>query len=232
MFEFEEWVGAHWHRFITRYASATFPEAAVSLDQVKKSVGILFRANGGANGKRIEAASARDYLLRQNLLQKIAGNQAQVSVAWSDKESLRLPEQLAVYPDSRLNRDLYLWLALLAASFENINHCQFSHWGRDNQGMVQHLLQTYPALNQRYQHLVEQLLPFRPDIKQLHPSEAALEQAIQNALINPGSVYEFPRSNRAPQPVPLWLYPSCDMNKVQDYKSLPDAEQDEGLVTT
>ncbi|MBG4582803.1 hypothetical protein I5F53_08480, partial [Pseudomonas aeruginosa] len=46
--ELEEWVGAHWHRFITRHASGEFEAARVTLESMRRPLGMLFRALGGA----------------------------------------------------------------------------------------------------------------------------------------------------------------------------------------
>ncbi|HGN2692299.1 TPA: hypothetical protein ACKR1H_003447, partial [Pseudomonas aeruginosa] len=48
--ELEEWVGAHWHRFITRHASGEFEAARVTLESMRRPLGMLFRALGGAPG--------------------------------------------------------------------------------------------------------------------------------------------------------------------------------------
>ena len=43
----EEFVGGLWDKLVTRAASHRHPEAAVRLDEISKSAGILFRALGG-----------------------------------------------------------------------------------------------------------------------------------------------------------------------------------------
>ena len=97
--EVEEWVGSVWHRFITRRASPDFPEARVELESMQRPLSLLFRAMGGASGVGVEAPSARDMLVRRNLLQQVAGTCKQLPVAWCDASNLRLPQSLAVYPE-------------------------------------------------------------------------------------------------------------------------------------
>ncbi len=208
--EVEEWVGSIWHRFITRRASPDFAEARVELSEQQRALALLFRAVGGASGVGVEAASGRDLLLRRSLLQKVAGTCQQLPVAWCDASSLRLPPHLAVYPDIELNRELYRWLALLAAQAGEMRN-----WSRDNQRWTLELLARFPALRPRYQRLVEAHLALRPDSQTLNPSEAALERAICQALREPGSVAQFPRSERAPWPLPLWLYPAEQLGAPQ-----------------
>jgi nitric oxide reductase NorD protein len=208
--EVEEWVGSVWHRFITRRASPDFPEARVELAEMQRPLAMLFRALGGASGIGVEAANARELMVRRNLLQQVAGTCKQLPVAWCDANNLRLPPSLAVYPDATLNKELYRWLALLAAQAGPMRH-----WARDNQRWTQELLTRYPALRQRYARLVEAHLALRPDSEQLPGDEAALERALCQALREPGSVEQFPRSERAPWPLPLWLYPAENLGGPQ-----------------
>ncbi|MFC2973008.1 nitric oxide reductase activation protein NorD, partial [Azotobacter bryophylli] len=121
-----------------------------------------------------------------------------------------LPPNLAVYPEAELNRELYRWLALLAAQAGPMRH-----WGRDNQRWAKELLARYPALYPRYRRLVEAHLALRPDPAGLPADEAALERALRQALVEPGSVERFPRSERAPWPLPLWLYPPERLDEPQ-----------------
>jgi len=222
--EVEEWVGSVWHRFITRRASPDFPEARVELQSMQRPLSLLFRAMGGASGVGVEAASARDLLLRRNLLQQVAGTCKQLPVAWCDASNLRLPQSLAVYPEVSLNQDLYRWLALLAAQAG-----QMRHWARDNQRWTQVILEQFPAMRPRYQRLVEAHLQLRPDPSQLTRAEAALESALCQALREPGSVSQFPRSERAPWPLPLWLYPADNLGEPQ---AADRAEEGEGNLET
>lgn len=200
--ELEEWIGSAWHRFITRRASSDFPAARVELAPRQRALGLLYRAMGGAAGNSVEAASERELLLRRNLLQQIAGTCRHAPLACYDGQHLHLPASLAVFADRHLNEELYRWLALLAARAEPMRH-----WGRDNQRWTRALLADYPGLAGRYRRLVEAHLQLRPDPASLNPAEAALERALRQALREPGSVQQFPRSERAAWPLPLWLYP-------------------------
>ncbi|RFQ13757.1 nitric oxide reductase activation protein NorD, partial [Pseudomonas sp. ATCC 13867] len=105
--EIEEGFGRAWHRFITRRASPEFEDAAVALDDVRRSLLLLFRGTGGEAGVGVEAASARELLVRRSLLQQVAGTCQQLPVAWFDADSLRLPAQLAVFPRCRAEPRIY-----------------------------------------------------------------------------------------------------------------------------
>ncbi len=217
----EEWVGGLWHKYITRKASNDFEDARVNFTEINKSVAMVFRALGGDAIKRVEAASARDYQTRRSFLQKISGENQQTSLAWQDEESLRLPASLAVFPTATLNRDLYIWLAVLAAHHRG----KFRHWAIDNQQIVVDILQRFPALLPRYQRLAKAFVVTRADHSKRPPAEQQMEQAIVNAILSPGSVTEFPRVNYAPQAVYLWLYPSAQL----DPYTLPEYSEQELL---
>ncbi|MDM8545658.1 nitric oxide reductase activation protein NorD [Candidatus Venteria ishoeyi] len=203
----EETVGKIWHNWITKAADKTYPHAAVELAQVNKSIGILFRALGGDRGLSIEATSATAQTVRRNWLQRIAGSATEVELCWLDDEALRLPEQLAVFPEAELNRELYLWLAALTAQTAH-QQADTLPWFQQNQQLTQQVLKHFPGFRARYQRLLAAQLALRPDISTLSAEEARCEQAIQQALQTPGSVDQLPVTETSPQPVYLWLHPA------------------------
>jgi len=206
----EEWVGGLWHKYITRKATTEFEAARVHFDDINKSVGMIFRALGGDPVKRVEAATGREYLTRKSFLQKISGDNQFISFAWQDEESLRLPESLAVFPHYSLNYDLYIWLAVLAAHHNG----QFKHWARDNQSLVVDVLEKFPSLHNRYRKLAKAFIELRPELNKLPKAEREMEQAIQQAILTPGSIEKFPLVNFAPKAVLLWLYPSASVTDI------------------
>ena len=111
----EETVGLLWHRLITRAAGGHFPKAAVKLKEIEKVAGVFFRALGGDPGLRVAAATADAHGARRSLLQRIAGADERISRGRMDIATLRLPPEIDALPERALNRDLYLWLAALAA---------------------------------------------------------------------------------------------------------------------
>lgn len=199
----EEHVGALWHRFITRVADRRHPQAAVPLAEVAHTVGILFRALGGDGGLQIEAADTTAQGARRGLLQRVAGIGDKVELAWRDERSLRLPSVIDWFPERTLNRDLYLWLAALAATREVAP----SGWLRGNQRLTLNALERFPGLADRYARLVAAHLAQRPDPARLPSPDAARERAVRRALLHPGSLDVLPAARRPPAPVPLWLHP-------------------------
>lgn len=199
----EEKVGEFWHRIITRIADTRYPEAAVTLDSVSTTVGILFRALGGDGGLQVEAANASYHGARRGLLQRIAGSSRQVELAWRDEQSLRLPAVIDYFPDKSTNRDLYIWLAALATEA-----CDDEEpWFTKNQRLTSQTLERYPGIRQRYQRLVAAHIEQRMPAEKMPRDERAQELAIRQALLDPGSLQQLPAAKLPPQPVPLWLHP-------------------------
>ena len=87
----EEFVGSKWHRFITKRADTSYPDAVVYLDEIRFTAGIFFRALGGEAGLQIRNATETDLHARRTLLQRIAGIGKKTEYAWRDDETLRLP---------------------------------------------------------------------------------------------------------------------------------------------
>lgn len=200
----EEQVGEFWHRLVTRLADTGYPAAAVSLAEVERAVGLMFRALGGDGGLQVTSADQFENRARRNWLQRLAGSQQKVSLAWRDAGFLRLPASIDYLPERTLNRELYLWLAALAVAAEGAD----DDWLAANQRRVQATLARFPGLESRYRRLVDAHLAIRPAIASLPPADAAAERAVRAALTLPGSVDSLPPTRRPPAPVPLWLHPA------------------------
>ena len=111
----EEWIGERWHRLITRAADRSFAAQAVTLEAMQRPVGLLFRAAGGAPAVRVVPAAQARIGGPRDWLQRLAGAATRAAVTRLDGDTLALPPLIAVFDDAALNRDLYLWLAALAA---------------------------------------------------------------------------------------------------------------------
>jgi nitric oxide reductase NorD protein len=201
----EELIGKLWHNWVTKAAGGYYPEAAVKLSDVEKTAGILFRAFGGDPGLKVAAATTEEHGARRHWLQRLAGSHEKIAQGRRDAETLRLPPEIAVFPEASLNRDLYLWLAALAAS----DSAPQRGWLIRNQQATQTALTRFPGLRPRYERLVAAHLAGRIAPSAMLPDEAAQEEAIRQALREPGTVDGLPPLNsakaRPPQPVLLWL---------------------------
>ncbi|MDG4549942.1 MAG: VWA domain-containing protein [Candidatus Contendobacter sp.] len=202
----EEHVGALWHRFITRAAQRRYPHAAVTLAEIEKTAGLLFRAFGGDPGLRVAPAAASRHGGRRRWLARVAGLGEKTELACRDAETLQLPAELALLPQRELNRDLYLWLIALAAAHDVVDSDAL-WWGQNQRGTLV-TLDRYPGLQPRYLRLVTAVVESRIPPERLPPDEAAQEIALRQALHEPGSVLDLPAARCPPQPVPLWLYPA------------------------
>jgi nitric oxide reductase NorD protein len=220
----EEWVGQLWHRMITRAARREYPEAVVSLDEIRRPAAIMFRALGGDGGLRIEAANETESGARRNLLSRIAGSNRQVALAWRDTDTLRLPASIAWYAERDLNRQLYLWLAALATQ----NGLYSGDWLQQNAAASAALLKAHPGLARRYRSLVEHHLQQRPDINSLKADEALQERMIRQALLEPASATgPMTAAAVAPQPVPLWLHPEPPLQQPPQAVSSDDNDDED-----
>lgn len=198
----EEFIGRLWHRLITRAADTGHGAAAVSLDDIARPAGILFRALGGDGSLALKAAQMTDSAGRRNWLQRLAGSGRKIELAWRDRQALHLPASIQLFPQAALNRELYFWLAALAAEMRE------GEWLAENQRATQRLLEKFPGLRARYRRLLQASLRLRPAPETLPADEAARERAIRQALAAPGSVARLPPARRPWHPVQLWLHPA------------------------
>jgi nitric oxide reductase NorD protein len=198
----EEQVGALWHRAITRLSERRHSGAAVTLEEVAKTLGIFFRALGGDAGLQVEASDPTAHGARRGFLQRLAGLDLRVELAWRDERSLRLPARIDLFPERALNRDLYVWLAALAAQ----PSMPARDWFVESQQQVRRALERFPGLRPRYRRLVDAHFDLRPDPRSLSSDARAREEAIRLALEDPGGVAQLPAARRPAYPVVLWLH--------------------------
>ena len=210
----EEYIGSVWHKLITRQASLEYPSAAVELTDIGPELAIYFRALGGEAGKVIEASAHRFTPGYQRIVDKLAGR-LRFTPAWQDERSLRLPATMAMFPEQHLNERAYFWLTALAAHLAEVRH-----WSRDNQLATQRLLGRRRGLAKHYEQLSESYCQLR---QQYYGRKAdSAEQALQQALLQPGSIDHLPRESRQLLPVMLWLYPSPLLGVTSGSDPAPD----------
>jgi nitric oxide reductase NorD protein len=228
----EEQVGVLWHRFITRAADQSYPQAEVRLQDIRKGLGLFFRALGGDGGLPLEVADQLNTRSRRNWLQKLAGSGSKINAGYLDAKALKLPARIACFDNAEHNRMLYYWLAALAAHQQRIIDPAMDSWINRNQLAALLTLQSYPGLIAKYQTLVKAHLIQRPDLSSLTEKERAMERAIRRALLEPGSVSHLPVARLDPYPVPLWLYdaeqgPAGESgNKLDDEQAGPRGRDD------
>ena len=222
----EEFVGKLWHKWIVQAANQTYPDAAVHLIDIQKTAGILFRALGGDGGLEIVNSIKTEQYHQRTWLQRIAGTGKQSALAWRNADQLNLPDQIAIFSDRALNRDLYLWLTALATAEQPTT----GGWIARNCQKTLFLLNQYPALKPRYERLVAAHLKQRLDPEKLKSIEQQqAEKLITQALQNPQNFIQQPdpilQKKQSITTVPLWLYPP-DMVHIDKRTNKQQTEQD------
>lgn len=197
----EEMVGQWWHQAITRLARVDYPEAAVSLSDMQKSIGFLFRSAGGVPTLRFAQATSQRVGGQRHWLQRLSGSGTRAALAQLEPDVLALPAQLAVFETPAQNRDLYLWLALQSAFFENTQD-----WLGDNLRATQKALSAFPGFQARYDGLLQAHLARRPDVTRLRGAAHQGERAVQAQLRGqPMPANLAPVHPQDVAPVWLWL---------------------------
>lgn len=170
----EEWVGKVWHNLITRSASCKYPQAQVKLEEMRKTLGILLRALSGDVGLQIRQSTEVVSTAPRNLLQRIAGTGQKTAAAWRETDTLCLPDSIAVFPERRLNRELYWWLTVSGSSPDLYPATIFK---------------KYPHLRLRYQYLFNAWQMLHPDATELPltliPTPAYQQPIHSSSLVEP-----------------------------------------------
>lgn len=192
--EVEEFVGRHWHRWASKAASyPDYPEAAVSLDSLRPMLGVFFRASGGEAGVEVAAIARRSSAHRLSLRQRLGLDEEALDQARRDDEHLLLPPRLALFPETALNRDLYVWLVAYLACARIVEPVADPLQTdllrlREAKRATQAALTRFPGLEKRHTRLCQALLGIRPRRRRLPTMEAALEAVIEVLLETAPSV--------------------------------------------
>ena len=194
----EEWIGQWWHRIVTKAAEPVRTEVQVTLDEMRRSIALLYRAGGGDAAVRVAPVADSRHGGPRGWLQRLAGSDIRSPMPVLDWETLALPAQVAVFDERELNRELYLWLAALAAVFEPTGD-----WVADNRAATARALQRFAGLRSRHARLTQAHLAQRPTLASLRADAAPFEAAVQAALRGDdhGPLFVAPA-----QVAPVWLW--------------------------
>lgn len=196
----EEWIGGVWDRLVRRAAHRGFPDAEVTLDTMREVLPPYFRALGGDPGVAVKSGSALAHGAHRRWLERVAGTAERTEVAWCNADTLNLPERIDTFPQADLNRDLYLWLATLAAFAGD----EADGWRR-NVLATRRVLAALPGWQARYARMVEAALPLRTLPPATQPDAVALELAVREQIRHPERDVERPAARHPHWPVPVWL---------------------------
>lgn len=198
----EEWVGGIWDRWIRKVSHRGFPEAEVDLDTIRPLLPPYFRALGGDPGVTVKSGSAQSHGARRRFLERVAGTAERTTHAWCDADALYLPERIDTLPDRELNRELYLWLATLAAFAGE----EADGWQR-NARATRRVLDALPGWRARYDRLAQACIAVRDLPAANAPDARALELAVREQLLHPERDVVPPPAREPHWPVPVWLRP-------------------------
>ncbi len=229
IFEPEETIGIYWHRMIGGASTYRhYPQAAVSLDALRRRLAILFHALGGSGAVRISAGAPFDTGHRLSLKQRIGLGRERIEHAVLDTSTLRLPTSIDIFPTRSDNEALYEWLAAwfahavpptaissdpLQSDIVRLRACLAT---------TEATITAWPGLRPIYRRLTGELISAWPQ-RSLPRTEAAIDASIQTLLDGaprPATDAELLRAIRDPTvpleniraprgyrrflPVPLW----------------------------
>lgn len=215
--ELEETVGRFWHKLVGGTASLPHhPQAAVTLASMAQTLAVCFRGFGGEPGVRIVPARERAVGHRLNLRQRVGLGEERLAQALRTPDSLQLPTQIALFPQPRLNRDLYIWLAACMAAMAPRPIAETDPLQRDlaliatAQRLVAAVLDAFPGLAPIYRRLAEALLANRR--REGLPATEARVEALIRALLDGEAIDIAAEDRLAKAPagylpalgVPLW----------------------------
>jgi nitric oxide reductase NorD protein len=190
--EFEPWepeesVGKLWHSLVDGLdAPGVFLDAAVTLDETRGRLGVLFRGLGGARDVEIKVATPQASKYRLSWRRALGRNTERVAVPSFDGETLRLPERIAAFPARDANIALYLWLSA-AAVFARRPESESDPLRADvrmlqaAQRMTRDTLAQCPGLRRTHAALALETRERRAE-RRVPRAEAAIESAILNLL--------------------------------------------------
>ncbi|WP_421783924.1 nitric oxide reductase activation protein NorD [Kiloniella litopenaei] len=190
LIEVEEFVGRQWHKLIANAESyPAFTDQAVVLDDVKVLLSVFFRALGGENAIEIAASGTEKSNHRLSLRQKLGIDIEKLARPTLDGRTMMLPDQIALFPQKSLNRDLYLWLAAFFSRHQNEKPIDVANplladilFIRQSYQVSLFLLNELPGLQKVYGSLCDNLLDLRPARDYLPDQEQALEDVILHLL--------------------------------------------------
>ena len=184
----EETIGTLWHRFVTRDgAGPSHPEAAVTLEEMRPRIGLMYRALGGNRGAEIVAASEAGVNHRRTFWRRLGHGEELSAHARYDGETLSLPPVIDRFDDRTLNRKLYLWYAAYSAFDTDLPRPDDDPLRFDikriahSDAVTRMVLAACPGLNDVWKALAAGALASRKEM--IRPAdEAAVEMAIRHLL--------------------------------------------------
>lgn len=213
LMEPEETIGNLWHELASGIVTdGLYPEAAVTLQSVRSSLAVLFRALGGSAKVELSEAPATLVMHRRSTGRKLLAEREKEFVAHFDGERLRLPPFMAAYPDPALNKAAYFWLVALAANV-TLPKPAAHQAAQDcaqiaaNAAASDIVYATCPGLRKAYHEMSGLTLAARPALRG-SLAQLTIETAVRNQLSGTAHPVDHPPNDSAYltfAPVPFWL---------------------------
>jgi len=197
-----------------------YPDAAVKLETIEKSLSIYLHALMRSGEQRVVATGKK-----KGLSQSLSAQRHINSLVWTESGNAHLPDTIQRFNNESLNRDLYYWLAAYVAFDQPLPAPQQNQQSLSPalthllQGMMttRRILHHCPGLVERYQRLCDACLAERDAIvpaANLQRNRGALmiEAGIRRALGDKTS------------DVPRWLVHAMDAAEVGIVLPDPPAE--------
>lgn len=220
----EESVGKVWHNMVSRLSPPhQFPEAASGFDTMRGRIAVLFRGLGGGQEIELKPVADESVSHRMSWRRRIANDDVRLARTSFDGEILRLPAEIAVFPDRADNESLYIWLSAAAAHAPPIPPMELDPFLADlaairaGVAMTAATLDAAPGLRPIWQRLCAAHLSLR-ERPHLPGTELQVETLIRHLLgdseppapgllagyTDPPAHWQAPKRYHRFLPVPLW----------------------------
>ena len=214
--EYEEQFGRFWHKLVGHRPSyPQYPGAIARLDDIRGPLATYFRAMGGDAALEIEAVLERSSGHRLTRLQRIVMTEEKLARATLTESTLLLPLSIDIFPQRKLNCDLYWWLAAFMAQLEGDEPADgfvgdIQRLARIERAQSQ-TLACFPGLRPLFAELAMAIWHVRPK-RPLGTQESAVETVIERLHHGLSATSHLLALGRQPTPAkyrtflpsPLW----------------------------
>jgi len=196
----EELVGRWWHEALVKLTAPAPTAATVHLAHMRTTIGLMFRAAGGAGTARLAPASLQRTADAPHWLHRLAGAGGRAPLPACDADVLALPDSLSVFDDRALNHDLYLWLALLGAHWS-----PHPDWVLGNVLSTKSALTAFPGFVNRYEKLKIAHMLQREALAMRGRASVQAERTVRAALAGQWPI-DTPGGCSPANVAPVWLW--------------------------
>jgi len=189
LLEPEETIGTIWHRMVgDRSSYPQYQDAAVRFVDLAQFLPILFRTLVGRNAVKFAARTPVLQDHRLSFMQRLGMPREAIPISQASPELILLPETIDIFPERKLNKELYIWLAVFFASstpFEKASTQDLLvkdlHFIRRSYLTTRRALRFFKGFSARYDTLASSMLLARGPRK-LPVAEQEIDSLIHKLL--------------------------------------------------